>query len=67
MFGKPREIIFSGRGNALIFTDACYEREGDVWPCGIGGVFYVPDGRTAFFSLPLDEIVRLLLGERQKK
>ena len=44
-----------------------YEREGDVWPCGRGGGFYLPDGHTAFFSLPSDEIVRLLLGEQQKK
>ena len=66
-FGKPREVRISGQGNVLIFTDACYERGDDRWPCGIGGVLYLPDGYRAFFSVPLDERWRNLLGELSKK
>ena len=25
-FGRPREVKVSGNANALVFTDACYER-----------------------------------------
>lgn len=50
----------------MIFTDACYERENNSWPCGLGGVICF--GRqTQFFSLPVDKLGRTALGEDFKK
>eukprot|EP00435_Cladocopium_sp_Y103_P050573 s2261_g15.t1 len=34
----PRESRALGRNSVAIFTDACYEAENLVWPCGLGGV-----------------------------
>eukprot|EP00435_Cladocopium_sp_Y103_P008039 s5736_g2.t1 len=64
---RPRSIRPVDERNALIFTDACYEKENRDWPCGLGGVLLLPDGRKAFFSLLADESVRICLGERHKK
>eukprot|EP00435_Cladocopium_sp_Y103_P067672 s1151_g30.t1 len=62
----PREVKALDCENALIFTDACYERDHETWPCGLGGVLIASD-KVQFFSLPVDAHVRVLLGENYKK
>ena len=62
----PREIKALSNDNVVIFTDACYERESDSWPCGLGGVICF-GGQTEFFSLPVDKLGRAALGENFKK
>jgi hypothetical protein len=51
-----------GDQNVVIFTDACYERTDNFWPCGLGGVLCV-DGEVQFFSLPVNAAGRTVLGE----
>ena len=53
--------------NALVFTDACYERESRDWVCGLGGVLFLPDGASQTFSVQLDEDERNLMGELHRK
>ena len=53
--------------NALVFTDACYERESRDWVCGLGGVLFLPDGTSQTFSVQLDEDERNLMGELRRK
>ena len=62
----PREIKSLCKGNVVIFTDACYERTDDTWPCGLGGVL-CHDGMFEFFSVPVDRNGRNALGEASKK
>jgi len=62
----PREVRALGNDNVVIFTDACYERENNLWPCGLGGVICF-GGQTQFFSLPVDKLGRTALGEDFKK
>ena len=64
---KPRVVRALPERNALIFTDACYERSSRDWPCGIGGILILPDNQTFSFSVPLDSHDRQLLGEDVKK
>jgi hypothetical protein len=51
----PREVRALDEGNVVIFTDACYEKEEDKWPCGLGGVLY-HQGQARFFSLPVKKL-----------
>jgi hypothetical protein len=62
----PREVRALGNDNVVIFTDACYERENNLWPCGLGGVICF-GGQTQFFSLPVGKLGRTALGEDFKK
>ena len=62
----PREICATNDKSILIFTDACYERNDDTWPCGIGGVL-CGDFGYQFFSVPVDLRGRVALGEKRKK
>jgi hypothetical protein len=62
----PREVRALDVGNVVIFTDACYEKEDDKWPCGLGGVLY-HQGQTQFFSLPVNKLGRDALGEQSKQ
>lgn len=62
----PREVSALGSENVLVFTDACYEPGHAEWPCGLGGVLF-DGGRGFFFSLPIGEETRALLGEGIKK
>lgn len=34
----PREVYALKPENVVVFTDACYERDNNNWPCGLGGV-----------------------------
>ena len=61
----PREICATNDKSILIFTDACYERNDDTWPCGIGGVL-CGDFGYQFFSVPVDLRGRVALGEKRK-
>eukprot|EP00435_Cladocopium_sp_Y103_P015191 s3045_g3.t1 len=45
----PREVRSLGRNNVVIFTDACYERDSAVWPCGIGGVLFFEEKVSVLF------------------
>ena len=62
----PREVRALESENVVSFTDACYEREDDKWPCGLGGVFY-HSGQVQFFSLPVNKAGRDTLGEQSKQ
>lgn len=62
----PREVRALDVGNVVIFTDACYEKEDDKWPCGLGGVLY-HQGQAQFFSLPVNKLGRDALGEQSKQ
>lgn len=62
----PREIKAVEARNAVILTDACYERDSTDWPCGIGGVFFFQQ-KIFFFSVCLDETARKALGALVKK
>ena len=62
----PRELKAIEPHNTVIFTDACYERESAVWPCGLGGVFFFEDS-VQFFSLCLNEVAMDALGASVKK
>eukprot|EP00435_Cladocopium_sp_Y103_P026152 s3258_g6.t1 len=63
---SPREVRALGRNNTVIFTDACYERDSEAWPCGIGGVLCDVDV-VQFFSLEVGSEERKALGELYKK
>lgn len=45
----PRESRALDDHNMVMFTDACYERDSDSWPCGLGGVFFFQK-EIQFFS-----------------
>ncbi|CAL1145137.1 unnamed protein product [Cladocopium goreaui] len=62
----PREVCALGNCNVIVFTDACYERDSLVWPCGLGGVLCEGDDKL-YFSLEVPEYVRHALGELVKK
>ena len=62
----PRELRSLGTSNTVICTDACYEKEKHEWSCGIGGVLCTCEA-VSLFSLQLDERVRSILGEGNKK
>jgi hypothetical protein len=62
----PREIRALNQGNIAVFTDACYERDDQLWPCGLGGVICF-NGQVQYFSLPVDKKGRDILGEHCKK
>lgn len=62
----PREIQATNYKSVLIFTDACYERDDDDWPCGIGGVLCCDLG-FQFFSVPVNLRGRVASGEKRKK
>jgi hypothetical protein len=62
----PREIRALNQGNVTVFTDACYERDDEHWPCGLGGVVCFC-GQVQYFSLPVDKKGRDILGEHCKK
>ena len=62
----PREIRALNQGNVTVFTDACYERDDQIWPCGLGGVICFC-GQMQYFSLPVDKKGRDILGEHCKK
>ena len=61
----PQEVFALGDNNMVIFTDACYERGDEIWPCGIGGVLCSSEG-FQYFSLPVDLHGRTVLGEVRK-
>eukprot|EP00435_Cladocopium_sp_Y103_P065000 s975_g26.t1 len=64
----PRRVIADSGGHAVIFTDACYERDSRDLPCGLGGVLVDPEtGKKQFFACALDEQKRSLLGEQSKQ
>ena len=63
----PKKVCAIPKGNTLIFTDACYERDDKLWPCGIGGVLMGPGLPNMFFSVGLDDEARNLLGEAFRK
>lgn len=44
----PREVRALNDENVVIFTDACYERDDDTWPCGLCGVLCWK-GQARFF------------------
>ena len=58
----PREVRAAETLNAVVFTDACYERNSVDWPCGIGGVFFFQQ-EACFFSLKVNAAAREALGE----
>jgi hypothetical protein len=62
----PREVCALGNCNVVVFTDACYERDSLVWPCGLGGVLCEGNERL-YFSLEVVEHIRHSLGELVKK
>ena len=66
----PREVGALSSENVVVFTDACYEKDHPTWPCGLGGAEFA-SGKTYiliyFFSLAVDEELRTLLGEKDKK
>ena len=62
----PREVSALGNSNVVVLTDACYERESLVWPCGLGGVL-CEGNEKLYFSLEVAEHIRLALGELVKK
>jgi hypothetical protein len=62
----PRELRALDGHNAVIFTDACYERGKSEWPCGIGGVLFFM-GQVSFFSVEVLALARTALGEQRKK
>jgi hypothetical protein len=62
----PRELRALNQGNIAVFTDACYERDDQLWPCGLGGVICF-NGQVQYFSLPVDKKGRDILGEHCKK
>ena len=59
----PREICALKSENVVVFTDACYEREADAWPCGLGGVVCFGNN-ISFFSLPVGLSSDNFLGSR---
>ena len=64
----PREISSFSKHTILIFTDACYEKDSEHWPCGVGGVLIdVVTRKRRHFSVPLDADMRATLGENRKK
>lgn len=63
----PREVRCGLKGNVLVFSDACYERDSRDLVCGLGGVIFVPGLPVQFFSLALDSAAREVLGESSKK
>eukprot|EP00435_Cladocopium_sp_Y103_P043234 s526_g12.t1 len=65
---EPRRVVADNGTQAVIVTDACYERDSKDWPCGLGGVLVDPaTGKKQFFSCALDAEKRLILGEQSKK
>ena len=62
----PREIRALNQGNVTVFTDACYERDEQHWPRGLGGVICFCR-QVQNFSLPVDKPGRDILGEHCKK
>ena len=56
----PREVCALGHSNVIVFTDACYERESLVWPCGLGGVLCEGEEKL-YFSLEVGEHIRQVL------
>ena len=65
---KSRMVEAERRCHLVIFTDACYERDSREMPCGLGGVLVDPStNMKKFFSLPLEQEGRALLGEDSKK
>ena len=46
----PREVKHLTDGNVVIFTDACYERDSDKWPCGLGEVTCFGGNVILFFA-----------------
>ena len=61
----PREVGALNGPNVVIFTDACYEKDSSSWPCGLGRVICCGNVRR-FFSLPVGQHVRQVLGESLK-
>ena len=66
-FGRPRSLAANTGDCFHIFTDACYERDANEWPCGIGGVLVGAAGPLSFFSLEIRLDIRTVLGEQHKK
>jgi len=58
----PREVRAAETLDAVVFTDACYERNSVDWPCGLGGVFFLQQ-EVCFFSLKVNAAAREALGE----
>ena len=64
---RPRLVTHTSDDVIFIFTDACYERDAKLWPCGLGGVCIDAAGSRSFFSVEVDEATRTALGELHKK